>query len=59
MLPVPNDRGNAWGIAKDGSYKRGSATAADMIPQQCKDEIEDLMVKAAEVRRERAQAEKV
>ncbi|HSV81866.1 MAG TPA: Rieske 2Fe-2S domain-containing protein [Ramlibacter sp.] len=50
-LPVPGDRGNAWGIARDGSYVRGSATAADMIPQHLKDEIEDLYVRAASARR--------
>jgi hypothetical protein len=27
-LPVPWDRGYAWGYAKDGTYLRGSATAA-------------------------------
>lgn len=49
-LPVPWDRGYAWGYAKDGSYVRGAATAADMIPQHLKDEVEDLYVRAAEAR---------
>ena len=49
-LPVPWDRGYAWGRAKDGSYVRGAATAADMIPQHLKDEVEDLYVRAAENR---------
>jgi 5,5'-dehydrodivanillate O-demethylase oxygenase subunit len=49
-LPVPWDRGYAWGYAKDGSYVRGAATAADMIPQQLKEEIEDLYVQAAATR---------
>lgn len=55
-LPAPHDRGNSWGIGKDGSYIRGSVTAADMIPQEIKDEIEELYVKAAENRRVGAQA---
>ena len=49
-LPVPWDRGYAWGFAKDGSYKRGSATAADMIPQHIKDEVEDLYMQAVAAR---------
>ena len=49
-LPVPWDRGYAWGFAKDGSYKRGSATAADMIPQHIKDEVEDLYMRAVAAR---------
>ena len=49
-LPVPWDRGYAWGRAKDGSYVRGAATAADMIPQHIKDEVEELYVRAAENR---------
>lgn len=54
-LPVPWDRGYAWGYAKDGSYARGAATAADMIPQHIKDEVEELYVRAAENRRARAE----
>jgi 5,5'-dehydrodivanillate O-demethylase len=55
-LPVPWDRGYAWGYAKDGSYVRGAATAADMIPQHIKDEVEELYVRAAEKRRAAAPA---
>jgi 5,5'-dehydrodivanillate O-demethylase len=46
-LPVPWDRGYAWGYAKDGTYLRGSATAADPLPQHLIDEIEELYVQAA------------
>jgi 5,5'-dehydrodivanillate O-demethylase len=46
-LPVPWDRGYAWGYAKDGTYLRGSATAADPLPHHLIDEIEDLYVQAA------------
>lgn len=53
-LPVPWDRGYAWGRAKDGSYTRGAATAADMIPQSIKDEVEELYVRAAENRAKKA-----
>jgi 5,5'-dehydrodivanillate O-demethylase len=53
-LPVPWDRGYAWGYAKDGSYVRGSATAGDMLPQEIVNEIEDLYVAAAERRSRRA-----
>ncbi len=49
-LPVPWDRGYAWGFAKDGSYVRGSVTAADPLPREIIDEIEDLFVAAAERR---------
>jgi 5,5'-dehydrodivanillate O-demethylase len=49
-LPVPWDRGYAWGYAKDGTYVRGSATAADPLPRHLIDEIEDLYVRAAESR---------
>jgi len=41
---------NAWGIGKDGSYIRGAVTSGDTIPQRCKDEIEDLFVRAAAAR---------
>jgi predicted DNA-binding protein len=47
---VPWDRGYAWGFGKDGSYVRGSATAADMIPQHIKDEVEDLYMQAVALR---------
>ena len=43
-LPVPWDRGFAWGYEKDGAYVRGSATAADPLPRHLIDEIEDLYV---------------
>ena len=46
-LPVPWDRGYAWGFGKDGSYVRGSVTAADRIPEHIANEIEDLYVEAA------------
>jgi 5,5'-dehydrodivanillate O-demethylase len=46
-LPVPWDRGYAWGFAKDGSYVRGSVTAGDPLPQPIIDAIEDLFVEAA------------
>ena len=49
-LPVPWDRGYAWGVGKDGSYVRGAATAADPIPKHLAEEIEDLFVRAAELR---------
>lgn len=55
-LPSPKDRGNSWGIGRDGSYVRGTATSADKIPQAIKDEIEDLMVRAAEARKAGAMA---
>jgi 5,5'-dehydrodivanillate O-demethylase len=46
-LPVPWDRGHAWGYDKDGSYIRGSVTAADRLPEHIANEIEDLYVEAA------------
>jgi 5,5'-dehydrodivanillate O-demethylase len=46
-LPVVRDRGHAWGYAKDGSYIRGSVTAADLLPEHVANEIEDLYVEAA------------
>jgi 5,5'-dehydrodivanillate O-demethylase len=49
-LPDPGDRGNSWGIGAGGGYIRGTITSADMIPQHLKDEIEDLFVRAAELR---------
>jgi 5,5'-dehydrodivanillate O-demethylase len=51
-LPVPWDRGYAWGFGKDGSYIRGSVTAADPLPREIIDEIENLFVTAAERGRE-------
>jgi hypothetical protein len=55
-LPVPWDRGYAWGYGKDGSYVRGSITAADPLPDHIKSEIEDLFVRAAQSRRRPASA---
>jgi 5,5'-dehydrodivanillate O-demethylase len=55
-LPTPWDRGYAWGYAKDGTYKRGSITAADPLPKHLIDEIEDLFVRAAETRQRPASA---
>jgi 5,5'-dehydrodivanillate O-demethylase oxygenase subunit len=55
-LPVPWDRGYAWGYGKDGSYVRGSITAADPLPDHLKAEIEDLFVRAAESRQRPASA---
>lgn len=49
-LPVPWDRGYAWGYGKDGSYVPGSATAADPLPAHLKAEIEALFVKASRLR---------
>ena len=46
-LPVPWDRGHAWGFDKDGSYKRGAVTASDRLPEHIAEEIEDLYVEAA------------
>jgi len=46
-LPVPWDRGHAWGYDKDGSYIRGAVTASDRLPEHIADEIEDLYVEAA------------
>ncbi len=46
-LPVPWDRGFAWGYGKDGSYVRGAVTAADQLPERVAEEIEDLFVAAA------------
>ena len=46
-LPVPWDRGHAWGFDKDGSYKRGAVTASDRLPPEIAEEIEDLYVEAA------------
>jgi 5,5'-dehydrodivanillate O-demethylase len=57
-LPVPWDRGYAWGYAKDGSYVRGSATAADLLPPHIVDEIEDLYVAAAANKKRTAVAAK-
>jgi 5,5'-dehydrodivanillate O-demethylase len=53
-LPVPWDRGYAWGFGKDGSYKRGAVTAADPLPKKIVDEVEDLFVLAAEKRKQPA-----
>lgn len=53
-LPVPWDRGYAWGFAKDGSYTRGSATAGDMLPQHIKDEVEELYMQAVALRKTQA-----
>jgi 5,5'-dehydrodivanillate O-demethylase len=50
-LPVPGDRGYAWGFAKDGSYVRGSVTAADPIPAPIRERIEDAFVEAASKRK--------
>jgi hypothetical protein len=55
-LPVPWDRGYAWGYGKDGTYIRGSITAADPLPEHLKAEIEDLFVRAAESRQRPASA---
>jgi hypothetical protein len=46
-LPVPWDRGHAWGFDKDGSYMRGAVTASDRLPDDIAEEIEDLYVEAA------------
>jgi 5,5'-dehydrodivanillate O-demethylase len=46
-LPVPWDRGYAWGFAKDGSYTRGAVTAGDNLPPRVAAEIEELYVAAA------------
>jgi hypothetical protein len=46
-LPTVLDRGHAWGYDKDGSYLRGSVTAADRLPEHVANEIEDLYVEAA------------
>jgi hypothetical protein len=46
-LPTVLDRGHAWGYAADGSYIRGSVTAADRLPEGVANEIEDLYVEAA------------
>jgi hypothetical protein len=46
-LPTVLDRGHAWGYAADGSYIRGSVTAADRLPEDVANEIEDLYVEAA------------
>jgi 5,5'-dehydrodivanillate O-demethylase len=46
-LPKPWNRGFAWGYARDGSYKRGAATAADLLPPAIAEKIEDLYVAAA------------
>ena len=46
-LPVPWDRGHAWGFDKDGNYMRGAVTASDRLPEHIADEIEDLYVEAA------------
>jgi 5,5'-dehydrodivanillate O-demethylase len=46
-LPTVLDRGHAWGYAADGSYIRGSVTAADRLPENVAEEIEDLYVEAA------------
>jgi 5,5'-dehydrodivanillate O-demethylase len=58
-LPVPWDRGYAWGYGKDGSYVRGAATAADLLPPKIVDEIEDLYVAAAANRAGRLARESV
>jgi hypothetical protein len=50
-LPIPWNRGFAWGYAADGSYMRGSATAGDFIPAAIENEIEDLYVAAAAKRK--------
>jgi 5,5'-dehydrodivanillate O-demethylase oxygenase subunit len=49
-LPVPWDRGYAWGYAKDGSYVPGTVTAADPLPPHIKAEIEALYLKASTLR---------
>ena len=49
-LPVVADRGHAWGYAKDGSYIRGSVTAADRLPDHIAEEIEDMYVEAARLK---------
>jgi 5,5'-dehydrodivanillate O-demethylase oxygenase subunit len=49
-LPTPWDRGYAWGYGKDGSYVRGSVTAADPLPKHIIDEVEELYVRASESR---------
>jgi 5,5'-dehydrodivanillate O-demethylase len=46
-LPVPWDRGYAWGFGKDGSYIRGSVTSGDPLPPAVVQEVEDLFVAAA------------
>jgi 5,5'-dehydrodivanillate O-demethylase len=46
-LPVPWDRGHAWGFDKDGSYVRGAVTAADRLPEHIAEQIEDLYCEAA------------
>src|SRR5262249_4396462 len=46
-LPVPWDRGYAWGFAKDGSYIRGSVTTGDCLRPAVAEEVEDLFVAAA------------
>jgi 5,5'-dehydrodivanillate O-demethylase len=46
-LPVPWDRGHAWGFDRDGSYMRGAVTASDRLPDRIAEEIEDLYVEAA------------
>ena len=46
-LPVPWDRGYAWGFAKDGSYTRGAVTTGDCLPPALAEEVEDLFVAAA------------
>jgi hypothetical protein len=46
-LPVPWDRGHAWGFDKDGNYMRGAVTASDRLPEHIAEEIEDLYVEAA------------
>ena len=45
-LPVPWDRGYAWGYAKDGSYIRGTVTTADRMPPEIAEEIEELFVQS-------------
>jgi 5,5'-dehydrodivanillate O-demethylase len=47
-LPVPWDRGHAWGYDKDGNYMRGAVTASDRLPEHIAEEIEDLYVEAAQ-----------
>jgi 5,5'-dehydrodivanillate O-demethylase len=46
-LPVPWDRGYAWGFGRDGSYVRGSVTTGDCLPPALAEEVEDLFVAAA------------
>ena len=46
-LPVPWDRGHAWGFDRDGSYIRGAVTASDRLPEHIAAEIEDLYVESA------------